>query len=88
MPESGSDSPFGPDETHLHVPPAPTFPPLAERWADGSLHDFRCQGDCMVCWGADACGLVGHSCIPCGGCADVTGAVLGPVGKVDRVPIP
>jgi len=31
-------------------------------------HDFRCMGDCDRCWGADACSLVGSSCVPCSGC--------------------
>jgi hypothetical protein len=40
-------------------------PPGDPRW---DYHDMRCMGECEKCWGADACGLVGHSCIPCTGC--------------------
>ena len=54
-----------------------TVRPIAERWPDGSVHDHRCQGECVRCWGADACGMVGQSCIPCtGSCVEKTGAVL------------
>lgn len=56
--------------------------PLAERWDDGTLHDYRCNGECPRCAGADACGMVGMSCYDCTGeCARKTGAVLPPVGK-------
>jgi hypothetical protein len=52
--------------------------PLAERWPDGTVHDYRCQGDCVRCWGAGACYVAtGQRCIPCtGSCVERTGAVL------------
>ena len=60
----------------LHKDDPVVIRPLAERWPDGSVHDYRCQGECVRCWGADACGMVGQSCIPCtGSCVERTGAV-------------
>lgn len=32
-----------------------------------SLHDPRCSGECVKCFGAEACSLVGYSCTPCNG---------------------
>ena len=51
--------------------------PLAEEWPDGTIHDYRCNGECPRCQGADACGMVGMSCYDCTGeCAKKTGARL------------
>lgn len=35
---------------------------------EGFLHDPRCGRECENCHGADACGMVGHACVPCTGC--------------------
>lgn len=50
------------------------------RDTSGAEHDYRCMGECVHCRGADACSMVGMTCIPCGGqCADRKQAITEPM---------